>query len=100
MQVRQPKLMRLKAKKMFKASIDGALPIMLNPGDVADVDVFTASMLLRSEKAELTEDKPFINKNYVAPARVNQSETGLSSLMSVLNGIQNTLATLQPAKAR
>jgi hypothetical protein len=92
--------MRLKALKMFKASIDGALPIMLNPGDVADVDVFTASMLIRSEKAELTDDKPFINKNYVAPTRVSQTDSGLGALMAVLSGIQNTLTTLQPAKAR
>ena len=65
----QPKLIRVKSLKMFKASIEGALPLMVNPGDVVDVDLFMAGMLIKSEKAELTEEKPRINKDYVAPAR-------------------------------
>lgn len=78
------------------------MPVMLNPGSVVEVDAFTASMLMRAEKAEPTEEKLFINKDYVAPPRVNQSgDSGIgAALLATLAGIQNTLSTLQVAKAR
>jgi hypothetical protein len=66
----QPALMKVKAKKMFKASISGALPVMVNPGDVVEVDRFMAGMLVNSEKAELTDEKPRINPDYKAPERL------------------------------
>ena len=65
----QPALVRVQAKKMFKASISGALPVMINPGDVVEVDRYMAGMLVQSEKAELTEAKPRINPDYRAPER-------------------------------
>lgn len=82
----QPKLIRIKSLKMFKASIDGALPIMVNPGDVVDVDLFLAGMLIKSEKAELTEEKPRINKEYVAPPR--PVFAGLDPLGALLRAVE------------
>lgn len=65
----QAAVVRVKAKKMFKVSIGGALPVMVNPGDVVDVDRFMAGMLVQSEKAEVTDEKTRINPDYKAPER-------------------------------
>lgn len=65
----QASVMRVQAKKMFKASVGGALPQMVNPGDVVEVDRYLAGMLVASEKAELTDKKPYINSDYKAPER-------------------------------
>ena len=95
MQTRQPKMLRVKALKMFTASIDGASPIMLHPGDVVDVDLFQAGMLMRSEKCELTEEKPRINKEYVAPAKVDQtSDTGAGAFMKALTTLNSSVQAL------
>lgn len=60
---------RVKAKKMFKVSINGGLPQMVNPGDVVEVDRYMFGMLIQSEKAERTEEKLFVNPDYKAPER-------------------------------
>lgn len=62
---------RLKAKKMFKAPMDGGVPVMVNPCDVVEIkgDRYLAWALVTQEKAEFTEDKPYINPNYKAPER-------------------------------
>lgn len=62
-------MLRVKAKKMFKSSINGATPVMVNPGDVVDVDRYMAGMLVQSEKAELSQEKLHINPDYKAPER-------------------------------
>jgi hypothetical protein len=53
---------------MFKASIDGAAAVMVHPGDVVDVDRFMAGMLMQSQKAEPTDEKLHLNKEWSAPA--------------------------------
>jgi hypothetical protein len=63
----QASTVRVKALKMFKASIDGAAAVMVHPGDVVEVDRFMAGMLMQSQKAEPTEEKVRINKDYTAP---------------------------------
>jgi hypothetical protein len=65
----QEQRFRVKALKMFKVSIAGAAPQMVNPGDVVEVDRYMYGMLVQSEKAERTEEKLYINPNYRAPAR-------------------------------
>lgn len=63
-------VLRLKAKKMFKAPMEGGMPVMINPGDVIETkDRYLAWSLVTQEKAEFTEEKPFINPNYKAPER-------------------------------
>jgi len=61
---------RIKAKKMFKAPIDGGVLVMVNPGDVIETkDRYLAWSLVTQEKGDFTEDKPYINPNYKAPER-------------------------------
>jgi len=83
----QPALVRVQAKKMFKASISGALPVMVNPGDVVEVDRYMAGMLVQSEKAELTELKPRINPDYKAPERPASSADTLSLLTRAVENL-------------
>ena len=71
----QPQLFRVKATKMFKASIGGAQPQMINPGDVVEVDRWMAGMLIQSEKAEVTKENLAINPNYQAPVRPAAADT-------------------------
>lgn len=96
----QPKLIRIKSLKMFKASIDGALPIMVHPGDVVDVDLFLAGTLIKSEKAELTEEKPHVDKDYVAPPRPVLA--GLDPLGALLRAVETLTKamTLSAQKGR
>jgi len=78
---------RVKAKKMFKVSIGGGVPVMVNPGDVVDVDRYMFGMLVQSEKAERTEDKPYINPDYKAPARAASSADQLSLLTRAVESL-------------
>jgi hypothetical protein len=97
----QPKLVRVKAKKMFKAVVEGSLPTMLNPGDVVDVDQFMAGMLIQCEKAELTDEKLRINKDYVATQR--PATAGLDPMGAILRAIESltgTIGTLAVQKGR
>lgn len=96
----QAKMIRVRALKMFKASIEGALPIMVNPGDVVDLDRFTAGMLLSAEKAELASDaKLFIQKDYVPPPRVIAPD--LDPIGAIVKALHNlTEATIGRARQK
>jgi len=83
----QQAMLRVKAKKMFKASIQGATPVMVNPGDVVEVDRYMAGMLVQSEKADLTQDKPHINPDYKAPARAAAGTDPLSLLTRAVESL-------------
>jgi hypothetical protein len=90
----QPKLLRIKALKMFKASVEGATPIMLNPGDVVDVDLFLGSMLVNSLKAELTEEKPRIQKDYQPEPRPSSVIADpLGAILHAIEGLTKVLGT-------
>ena len=82
----QPKLLRVKALKKFQAPVEGVGMKMLNPGSVTDVDLFLGSMLIQSGKAELTEEKPFINKDYAEPAR--PVVAGLDPIGALLRAVE------------
>lgn len=83
----QQQLMRIKAKKMFKVSLGGALPVMVNPGDVVEVDRFMAGMMVQSEKADVTQDKLFVNPDYKAPERVSVSNDPVSLLTRTVENL-------------
>jgi len=86
------KTYRVKALKMFKAASGGALPVMINPGDVVDVDAYMAGMLLQTQKAELTEDKAYINPNYKAPER---AASGLDPVALLTSAVANLTKIVQ-----
>jgi hypothetical protein len=92
----QVKLVRVKALKMFKASIDSALPIMLNPGDVVDVDRFMAGMLFAGEKAEPAPEgaRLLVQKDYVPAPRpvLTIASDPIGAVVAALNAL--TEATL------
>lgn len=94
----QPALMRVKAKKMFKASISGALPVMVNPGDVVEVDRFMAGMLVNSEKADLTDEKPHINPNYKAPERLVFAADPIALLTRAVESLTKIVQELTGSK--
>lgn len=81
------KTYRVKALKMFKAPTGGALPQMVNPGDVVEVDAFMAGMLVHTQKAELTEDKVFINPNYRAPERAGSGADPIALLTRTVENL-------------
>jgi len=92
----QQQVYKVQAKKMFKVSIGGALPVMINPGDVVEVDRYMAGMLVQSEKAELTQEKVRLNPEYQAPERVaNYDALGL-----ILQALQNLTKLLQESLGR
>lgn len=95
----QTKVLRVKAKKMFKASIGGALPVMVNPGDVVEVDGFMAGMLVNSEKAELTEEKPHINPDYKAPERAPAPSDAIALLTRSVETLTKIVQELTGRKA-
>jgi len=80
-------LFAVKAKKMFKASVGGALPQMINPGDVVEVDRYMAGMLVQSEKAELTQDKPRINPDYKPPERTAAASDPIALLTRTVENL-------------
>jgi hypothetical protein len=89
----QQTVFRVKARKMFKASIAGALPVMVNPDDVVEVDRYMAGMLVQSEKAELTEEKPRINPNYKPPERT--AAAGSDPIALLTKAVDNMSKLLQ-----
>ena len=96
----QPALMKVKAKKMFKASLAGALPVMVNPGDVVEVDRFMAGMLVNSEKAELTDEKPRINPDYKAPERPLSVTDPIGLLTRAVDSLTKIVQELTSDKQR
>lgn len=97
----QQKSYRVKALKMFKAPTGGPLPEMVNPGDVVDVDPFMAGMLVNTKKAELTEEKLHINRDYQPPARAAVAQdpiTLLTAAVAHLTKIVQDLAGRQQTK--
>ena len=92
----QPKQVRVKALKMFKAPNESGLPIMVHPGDVVEVDRFLGGLLMSSGKAEETTDKLAINREYKEPARV----TAPDAFSAILSAVQNLNATLSAQKGR
>ena len=90
----QQAMMRVKAKKMFKASINGATPVMVNPGDVVEVDRYMAGMLVQSEKAELTQDKLHINLDYKAPERAASALDPIALLTSAVTSLTKIVQEL------
>jgi len=97
----QAKLIRVKALKMFKASIDGALPIMVHPGDVVEVDRFMAGMLMTSEKAIATEEKLHLDRDYTAPVKpISIVADPFGAILKALETLTGTLGTLSTQKGR
>lgn len=94
----QASVVRVKAKKMFKASVDGAACIMLNPGDVVEVDRFTAGMLIQMQKAEITDEKPCVNKSYVAPVKPAADQPG--SVWQAIESLTKAVGVLATQKGR
>jgi len=94
----QASVVRVKAKKMFKASIDGAACIMLNPGDVVEVDRFTAGMLIQTQKAEITDEKLCVNKQYVAPMKPVADQP--SSVWQAIESLTKVVGALATQKGR
>lgn len=92
----QAKLVRVKALKMFKAPMDGSLPLMVHPGDVVEVDRFLAGLLMSSGKAEETTDKLAINREHKETARVTPPD----AFSAILSAVQNLNATLSAQKGR
>lgn len=89
---------RVRAKKMFKASIGGALPVMVNPGDVVEVDRFMAGMLVQSEKAEVTQEKLFINADYKAPERAPEPNDQVGLLTKAVESLTRIVQELSGRK--
>ena len=96
----QQSLMRVQAKKMFKASIGGALPVMVNPGDVVEVDRYMAGMLVQSEKAELTDKKQFVNPDYKAPERAPSALDPIGLLTRAVESLTKIVQELTSDKQR
>ena len=96
----QPALVRVQAKKMFKASISGALPVMVNPGDVVEVDRYMAGMLVNSEKAELTEQKPRINPDYKAPERTASGSDPVALLTRTVENLTKIVQELMSGRQK
>lgn len=84
---------------MFKASIGGALPVMVNPGDVVEVDRFMAGMLVQTEKAELTDDRPRINADYKAPERAPAQSDQVTLLTRAVEALTKIVQELSGRKA-
>jgi hypothetical protein len=96
----QPKLLRVKALKMFQAPVEGVGLKMLNPGDIVDVDLFLGSMLINSLKAELTEEKPHIQKDYQPPARAASIVADpMAVVLHAIEGLTKVLGNQKTAAA-
>lgn len=92
----QLSLARVKALKMFKASIEGATAIMVNPGDVVEVDRFMAGMLIQAHKAEPTDEKAAINKDYRAPVAASSfAADPLAAFVRAVEGLTVKVGQLQ-----
>jgi hypothetical protein len=90
----QEQKFRVKAKKMFKVSIGGGAPMMVNPGDVVDVDRYMFGMLVQSEKAERTDEKPFINPDYKAPERTASASDPVGLLTRAVDNLTRIVQEL------
>ncbi len=89
---------RLKVKKMFKAPMEGGLPVMVNPGDVIEVkDRYLAWALVTQEKAEFTEEKLFINPSYKAPERPAVANDPMSLLAAAIGQFTKAVQELAAA---
>ena len=88
------KTYRVKALKMFKAPTGGPLPVMINPGDVVEVDAYMAGMLLQTKKAELTEEKPHIDPNYKAPERAPSAADPIALLTAAVASLTKIVQEL------
>jgi hypothetical protein len=87
---------------MFKASVtEGSMPVMVNPGDVIDLDRFTAMMVIGASKAEFASEgaRILVQTDYVAPARpVSPVVDPIGAVVAALNAL--TEATLGQKSAR
>jgi hypothetical protein len=90
----------VKAKKMFKASVGGALPQMINPGDVVEVDRYMAGMLVQSEKAELTQEKSRIDPNYKAPERAAFGSDPIALLTRAVDNLTTIVKELVSGRSK
>ena len=91
----------LKAKKMFKAPIGGPLPEMINPGDVFQTkDKYLAGSLVNQEKAELTDEKPRINKDYKPPVRLDAPSDPIALLAKAVDGLSKLVSELTSRKGK
>lgn len=89
---------RVKALKMFKAPTGGALPEMVNPGDVVEVDSYMAGMLVHTAKAELTDEKAHINREYKAPARQAAAQDPIALLTAAVTHLTKIVQDLAGRK--
>jgi hypothetical protein len=94
------KTYRVKALKMFKAPTGGALPEMVNPGDVVEVDTFMAGMLVHTAKAELTDEKVRINRDYQSPARPAAAQDPITLLAAAVSQLTKIVQDIAGRKGQ
>jgi hypothetical protein len=72
---------------------------MVHPGDVVDADRFLAAMLINTQKAELTEEKLSVNREYKAPAVVASVTTDpMGAVWQSIQALTKVVGTLAAQK--
>jgi hypothetical protein len=94
----EPKLMRVKALKMFQGPVEG-VQRMLHPSDVTEVDRFTGYMLIAAGKAEQTEEKPRWNKDYITPKKAPASDP-FGAILKAIESLTAMMGTVSAQKGR
>lgn len=97
-----PEVIRMRALKGFRATVDGQFGIV-NPGDVVDIPRTLAMEMRAAGKAVMTEEQPKRQKDYL-PARKKEGKAAdpvskqLALLSEAVGKLTELVVGLKPAK--
>lgn len=89
-------VVRVKATKGFYATVAGQFGIV-NPGDVVDVDRYTASLVVGAGKARAAtaEDKPTRQTNYLPERKRNPKRSAEDLLATLVEAVAANTQAIQ-----